>query len=259
MNKKKQRAIEIIALLKTHRFLGIQDLADCLGTSHMTIRRDVRQLDLDQLVDIVPGGVMLKESLYSDDKNYPYSLITESCLFQLEKSKIGIKAVELLEDGDFITIDSGTTTEYLARCIPEEKKLSILCYTLNVLFEIYKKKNCNIIFPGGQYQENTMLFQSPEGLQMIQRHRTQKAFIGATGFSDTLGVTCSNIGEPGIKQAVMGSSLKKILMIDSSKFGLVRPCYFAEPDDFDTIITDTNIPEKYRTYIENLGIELIIV
>jgi DeoR family deoxyribose operon repressor len=259
MNKKKQRAIEIIALLKNHRFLGIQELADRLGTSHMTIRRDLHQLDLDELVEIVPGGVMLRESLNSVDKNPSYSLITESCLYQDEKLRIGKKAVELLADGDFITIDSGTTTEYLARSIPDEINLSILCYTLNVLFEVYKKKNCNIIFPGGQYHENTMLFQSLEGLQMIKRHRTQKAFIGATGFSDTLGVTCSNVGEPELKQAVMGSSIQKILMVDSSKFGLVRPCYFAEPHDFDVIITDTNIPERYRQFIEKKGIELIVV
>lgn len=259
MNKKKQRAIEIIALLKNHRFLSIQELADRLGTSHMTIRRDLNQLDLDKLVDILPGGVMLKESSNSVDKNPSYSLISESCLYQIEKRRIGEKAVELLVDGDFITIDSGTTTEYLARSIPDDMKLSILCYTLNVLFEVYKKRNCNIIFSGGQYHENTMLFQSPEGLQMIKRHRTQKAFIGATGFSDTLGVTCSNVGEPEVKQAVMGSSQQKILMIDSSKFGLVRPCYFAEPDDFDVIITDDNIPDRYRQYIEKKGIELIIV
>jgi len=93
---------------------------------------------------------------------------------------------------------------------------------------------------------------------MIKNFRANKAFVTASGIDHKFGATCSNYYERPTKKALMQSSLKKILLVDSSKFGLIRSDYFADLNEFDEIITDKGIPEEYKEIIKSLGITLKI-
>lgn len=256
MNKQMQRIIEITSILKEHKFVNYQELSNHLNVSTMTIRRDLNVMEQQHIVKLIPGGALYNEDIPNDDS---YTLNTEKNYNKKAKMDISHRAILLIEENDSIVIDSGTTTEYLANFLPEDKNLTVLCYTLNIFQALARKKNITKILAGGEYFENNMLFQSTEGLSQIQNFRSTKAFIGATGFSKKLGITCSNRGEPEIKQSVMNSTMEKILLLDSSKFELVRPCYFAEVNDFDLIITDSNIPSEYVDCIKESNVELIIV
>ncbi len=256
MNKQEQRIIEIKEMLKDRMFVNYQELSESLKVSSMTIRRDLALMEQKHLVKLIPGGALYNENHSNNDS---YALNNEKKYHKKLKMDISHKAVSLIEENDSIVIDSGTTTEYLANLLPENKNLTILCYTLNIFQSLVRKKNITKILAGGEYYDNNMLFQSKEGLNQIKNFRSTKAFIGATGFSQKLGITCSNRGEPEIKRSVMDSSIQKILLLDSSKFDLVRPCYFAQVDDFDLIITDSNIPKDYIDFIKTFNVELIIV
>ncbi len=256
MNKQTQRIIEITALLKEKKFLNYQELSNHFDVSTMTIRRDLSLMEKQHKVKLIPGGALYIEATVKDDS---YTLTKEQKYNKQSKIDIGHKAVSLIEENDSIVIDSGTTTEYLANFLPENKNLTILCYTLNIFQSIVGKKNITKILAGGQYYDNNMLFESTEGLSQIKNFRSTKAFIGATGFSTKLGITCSNRGEPEIKKSVMDSTIQKVLLLDSSKFGLVRPCYFAQTSDFDIIITDSGIPQEYIESINKTRTKLIIV
>jgi DeoR family deoxyribose operon repressor len=141
----------------------------------------------------------------------------------------------------------------------EDIAVTILCFALNILVEIYRKKNCNPIFSGGYFHENTLMFESQEGLSLIRRTRADKAFISAAGVHAELGVTCANPYEIETKKSVLGSSKTKILLTDSSKFGKTKIAYFADLNEFDMVITDSEITDEYREAIKGLGIGLVIV
>ncbi|MCY1152777.1 MAG: DeoR/GlpR transcriptional regulator, partial [Sphaerochaetaceae bacterium] len=81
---------------------------------------------------------------------------------------------------------------------------------------------------------------------------------GITGFDYELGVTCSYIDEKPLKHALVTNSKEAIIVTDSSKFGNVSACIFGRANEFDKIITDTNIPNEYKLLLENLGIEIIL-
>lgn len=102
------------------------------------------------------------------------------------------------------------------------------------------------------------MFESPEGISLIKKTRATKVFVSAAGVHENLGVTCSNNYEVLTKQAIINSSLEKILLVDSSKFGVVKSAYFADLDDFDTIITDDGISNEWKEIIHTKGIKLII-
>ena len=176
-----------------------------------------------------------------------------------EKIKISRKAASLVEPNDIIVIDTGSTTENLPKFILENISLTVICYTLNNLFNIYENENWKLVFPGGYFHNNTLMFESPEGIEVIKRIRANKAFISAAGVSEKLGVTCVTSYEKETKQAVIESSDTKILLVDSSKFGKIKISHFAELTDFDIVITDSGISKECEEIIKNIGVKLYIV
>jgi DeoR family deoxyribose operon repressor len=163
----------------------------------------------------------------------------------------------MIEPDDIIIIDTGSTTEYIAKYLPDDIPITVLCYTLNVLLEVFKKKNCRPIFSGGFFHDNTYMFESPEGVTLIKRSRVNKAFLSASGISHRLGVTCANYYELETKKAALQSSQSRYLVSDASKFGRVRSTYFAELTDFDAVITDKSLPSDYEKLILDQELKLI--
>ena len=256
MNKN-ERIKHIINSLRNKNVVNIKELTRTLSVSEMTIRRDLSLLETDDVVELIPGGAILKpHEEQHDDK---YQIENAETRRTREKVKIGKKAASLIKANDTIIIDVGSTTEYVAKFIPDELQVTILCYALNVLVDIYRKKGSHPIFAGGYFHDNTLMFESNEGISLIQKTRADKSFISAAGFHESLGVTCPHHYEVETKRAVIKSSSTKILTMDSSKFGKAKAAHFAEMKDFDIVITDSDLGETYREIIREAGIELILV
>ena len=235
--------------------VSIRELTKKFEVSEMTIRRDLGLLAGENLVDLIPGGAILKRP---EDNESRYLVTKEESIRTIEKLKIGQRAVSLVQPDETIILDIGTTTEILAKYLREDAPITVLCFTLNALVEVYKKKNCSIIFAGGYFHPQTMTFESPEGIELIKRTRADKAFVSAAGIHQELGVTTVYPHELQAKKAILNSAKSRILVVDSSKFGQTKSVYFAEIADFQTIITDNGIPEEYAAFIREKGIELIV-
>ncbi len=254
-NRKHERLGRIVEILQRDLAASIHDLALQLHVSEMTVRRDLNLLAARGTVRLVHSGAILGPGNFPDDQPR-YSLAEAGASRSAEKQRIGREAASLVEAGDIIIVDSGSTTEYVARSLPGDLPVTLICFALNILVEAHRKKECRVVFAGGSLHENTLMCESPEGVQLVRRYRATKAFISATGVSDKLGVTCANTYEVETKRAALASSLTRILLVDSDKFSRVRAGYFAELRDFGMVITDTGIPPHYRQLITSLGIEL---
>lgn len=256
MNKN-QRLREIIELLRNQNFISIAAIKNKLQVSEMTVRRDLTLLAQDKIIKLVPGGAVLAPPPDIDEEKYQVD--HHETLRVREKLSIGQRAAGLIEPHDTIILDIGSTTEYVAKFTREDIPLTVLCYTINNLFEIYRKKNCNIIFPGGYFHSDELMFESPEGINLIKRTRADKAFISAAGVHYDLGVTTVYPYELEIKQTIMRSAKTKILLVDSTKFGRTRSVFFADLSDFNIVITDSGIPQDYSDFLKDRGIKVIIV
>ena len=259
MNKKRERITLIVNTLKSNNAASIRELAHKFDVSEMTIRRDLNILAQDNIIKLMHGGAVLYPNSRRDNKVTKYLLTEEGAKNAEEKMRIGQKAASLIEPNDIIIVDSGSTTEYFARNIPDEMPITVLCYALNILVEIHRKKKCRLTFAGGYFHDNTLMFESPEGIELIKRYRANKAFISASGINEKLGITCANLYESETKKAALKSSLSRILLADSTKFEKIRNAYFADLNDFDIIITDTGISAEYTDIITDLGIKLYTV
>ncbi|MBC8535359.1 DeoR/GlpR family DNA-binding transcription regulator [Feifania hominis] len=259
MSKKTQRIEQIIGYLKVNNGASIKEIADMLGVSEMTVRRDLYELREQNVINYISGvAIYNPENADVVDKRN-YELSDEKLVNEEKKIRIGKAAAAMIEPGDIIIIDTGTTTEKLVRYIDDDLAITVLCYNANTMFEMLKKKSSNILFAGGVYHANTQMFESPEGINLIRRTRATKVFISAAGVSENLGITCANLYEVETKRAIIESGLKHILLVDSSKFDKIRPAFFAPLSKIDAIITDSGVSEEWVDKIHRMSIELQIV
>ncbi len=257
MSKKSNRIKEILTFLHNQGEVSVKELAQYLLTSEMTIRRDLNFLEEEKIVRRIHGGAVLNSSyLINTDIRYLFGEEIEKSIEQ--KNLIGHASSLLIKNDETIGFDIGTTIPFIARNLNRDISITAVCTTFECAIELYNKKNINLLITGGFLHRESDVFRSEEGVQILKKTRMDKAFISAGGIDADLGLTCYHEFHIEIKKLLMESSKQVILIADSSKFGHVKPSYFANLSDIDTLITDKGIPDTYRKLTVDLGIELII-
>ena len=157
---------------------------------------------------------------------------------------IGKAAAELVENGDVIFFDCGSTIPFIASQIKSDIKLTALCCSLNTFTILQEKSNCEVILAGGSYSSHNSFF-TPINNSEIESILTTKAFISAAGVSDKYGVSCFDYNEAKVKKMAMKKSKKNILVFDHMKIGLVRKAYINDLNQFDLLICDQELPKNF--------------
>ncbi|MDO4548915.1 MAG: DeoR/GlpR family DNA-binding transcription regulator [Clostridia bacterium] len=256
MGKKEDRLNQIISFVQINKVVSYKDLSDSLGVSTMTIRRDLEQLASQNMLKLIRGGAIYYQT--QDNAVPSYILQNQGELFIEEKTLIGIKACSLLELNDTFMIDSGSTAFCLAQAVPKDTNFTIICWSLNVIQELTAKPSCKLIVGGGVYHPEVQMFEGPEGVNLLRNSRASKLFLSAGGFHETLGITTPLSYETEMKRAAIESSLTKILIMDSSKFGRVCQSFLTDISSVDVIVTDSKISRYYQDFIRDKGIKLIL-
>lgn len=259
MGKKQDRQNRIVSILKEKNFIPIKELTSILQVSDMTVRRDIDILESNNIAKNVDGMIVYNRQHISSKTDKEYNIYVESYNQSPEKNSIGQKAASFIEEDDIVVIDTGTTTAQIAQYLPSDISYTVLCYNVNILMELWRLPNVKILFSGGQYHPNTQMFECPQGIDFINSQRAHKAFISAAGVHSDLGLTCLNSYEVATKKAIINSSVEKILVADSSKFGAIHSNYFCNLDIIDRVITNSDLSEEWVNLIKkkNIGLDLV--
>lgn len=231
-----QRLTQILDVIKTSSMLKLGDIAKILSVSEMTIRRDIAASS-GRLVQL--GGYIF------DSKNLPSEAnsISEQHLDRHTSKKqfIGNKATEYIRAGDTIFLDCGTTLPYLARSLPVDIPITCICYSLNIAEILARRPNISLLMLGGLYHAPSQSFSDEQSLVTLRSIGINTAFLSASGIHSLRGLSCSNFYEVAIKRAVVKNAIQKIVLADSSKFGVVKPMLFADLQDVNAIVTDDEL------------------
>ncbi|WP_087754581.1 DeoR/GlpR family DNA-binding transcription regulator [Paraburkholderia caledonica] len=227
--------------LTRQNVMRLRDAAALLGVSEMTVRRDIAA-NSDRFTYL--GGYIV--SATDVPNNAGYSLEQEKDHFAQAKAEASSIAAGLIGNNETLFIDCGTTLTTLARLIPPERHVTVVCYSLNVAEILRRKPNVRMILLGGVYVPSSDSFAGEESLEMLRRMGINKAFISAGGVDPARGVTCWNFHEVALKQAAMASAVERHLVVDMSKFGVVKAVRFSQIDDFDSIITERGQEHRKR-------------
>ncbi len=232
--------------------VSMEELRQEFNTSLNTVRRDVALLKKKGTVEKVYGGVCARKP----EQLAPFDV--RNIKNQEAKTAIGKKAAGLTEDGDIIFLDSGTTTLHIVMNLAKKQNITIITHSLNAIMAAVPYPNLNVITLPGQLHRKTNSFTGLEAVRLLKSYNIKKAFMAATGFSLSHGVTNSSPLEYELKMAAMERSEASYLLLDSQKFGQTAMLTYASPEKFRGIITEARPDESYIAALEAAGTQLIL-
>ena len=202
------------------------------------------------------GGAMTSDSGAAENE---ISLRFKRLAHYREKRAIGRAAAELIEDGDTIIIDSGTTALQVACNLHKFKNLTVLTNALNVAQEVLSYKRFNVILLGGYIRNSSESVVGALAEQSLKMFNCDKLFLGVDSFNMENGISTPSIEEANINQIMIQRSRKVITVFDSSKVNKRALAFIAGLDQIDTIVTDEGLEKSMRKQLKSLKVNLITV
>lgn len=243
-----ERYAKILAILESMGSVTVQYLMTELDASESTVRRDLTVLDTNGQLTKVHGGAILKNAVYSsiDDE-----VIHRKEKNKESKEKIAKYAAGLINPGDFVYLDAGTTTERMIEYITERQAV----YVTNAITHAKKlaEQGCTVYILGGEFKAVTEAIVGEEAVVALGKYNFSKGFWGTNGISIQKGFSTPELKEALVKQKSMENCKDCYILADETKFNLISNVTFA-PFENATIITTGTLQPKYRTYKNILNI-----
>jgi DeoR family transcriptional regulator of aga operon len=246
-----RREAILAAVYKTGR-ARTADLADQLCVSEVTIRNDLEALEhLGRLSRIHGGAVMPEVPLVGFHQRRDRQVE--------QKQRIAAAASRLIRDDQTIILDSGTTVVQLARLLPTVANLVVYTRGVYIALHLMEMSGVDLRLLGGKLMPGiaaTVQGTRNGGMEGVLAHT---AFFGAGGMDRDMDVVEGHIEIAESKRAMLMAARRRILLADSTKWFTDDPHKVAALSSFDTVITDTGMPEPIREAIRATGTELQVV
>lgn len=251
------RHSKIVEIVTQNGQISIPEICDKFDVSEMTARRDLNELDRQGLLRRVHKGAVVNLG-----RSFEPPFSTRIVNNPEAKSKIGLRAAEMVVNGDSIALDVGTTTLEIVKGLKGKKNLTIITSCLQVASLVVDtlslSDDVRLIIAGGVVRPRELSMVGAITQSVYQNYHVDKAFIGIAGISPVDGLTEYNLDDAQTKQTIIKSALKKIIVADGSKLGLTTFATVAPLDSIDTIITDPTAPEDIVEQIREKGVDVII-
>ena len=248
------RRTKIVERLETQGQVKVTDLSHLFQVSKVTIRNDLRFLEKKGLLLRARGGAVLPQRAAAD-----YHINIKEKEYHTEKVAIGKKAAELINEGETIILDSGTTTMEIARNLFRFKKLTVITNALNIATYLTNLENIKVVIPGGILKKNSFSLVGALAETNFRNFYCDKVFLGANGVSVEHGVSTVDMEESYLNRIMIEISKEVFVVADSSKFNHRSLTFVSTIDKIHTIITDNNLPEMERDKLRSLGVLLLTV
>jgi len=246
-----QRREKLLRLLHRDNVLSVAQLTELLGVSHMTVRRDIAALEREGRAYSVPGGVRLISSV-RDEPTFASKAISE----QVEKAAIAHVAEALLHDRMTVYLDAGTTTGALVAAIRARRGMTVVTNDYVIVHHLTGSTDVEVIHTGGRLDHTNRSTVGRLAAETLARLNTDVAFISASSWDLTRGVTTPSEAKVEVKLAALDGAAESVLMATSSKFGTFGMYDIAPLRRFDRIVTDDRLPAAAARGIRDLGVDL---
>jgi len=248
-----ERQKKILNLLDENGSIQVSELIDLFNVSDMTIRRDLILLERKGLLRRVHGGAVLNRG-----RSYEPPFLSRTSSFLEQKEMIGLAAAQLIQVGESIMLDVGTTTLEVARAIPQNLNLTIITPSMQIASLLVDHPSVRVILTGGILRPGELSLVGHLAEQAVRDFFVDKLFLGAAGVDLESGLTEFNLEDTLVKQAMLDRAKEVILVVDSTKFSKVAFTAIAPITVVHHIITDREVPDKIAQQIEKMGIKLTL-
>ena len=233
----KRRAL-IIEHLRENGAAGIQELADTIGGSQSTVRRDLEHLVKKGYLERTHGGAQLTQSSRATFEREPP---VNAALMHAEKVAIGQEAANRLSPGDSVIFDGSSTVLEAVRAVAKRKiPLTVVTNSLEIALFSADISNWRVILPGGTVRPGFSNLAGHPGEDFIKTLHADICLTGASAVTGTM-LTDNSLEVAALKRAMIAAARRTILLVDSSKFTSPGFCTLCDISELHEVITDDGI------------------
>lgn len=223
------------------------------GVSPASLRRDLRILESQGIIERSYGYVQLTK------RDLPIPSLERKMKINVEEKKRIAKAIlELIEEGDTLFLDTGSTLVYIAKELRVLKGIMVITNSIPVIKELERSPYIKIIGIGGVYQFNEQCFVGSTAEEYVSRYKVDKAIIGADGFSFEEGVTSHDPENAGVTKLMVENAGTVIVAADYTKIGVRGVVPIAPIEEIDIVVTNKELEPEKVSMLESNGIKVIL-
>ncbi|MHB9024142.1 MAG: DeoR/GlpR family DNA-binding transcription regulator [Armatimonadota bacterium] len=244
------RHVEILKRLRDDQHVNIREMAIHLDVSQMTIRRDLAVLEGQGLLRRTFGGGIATDQLVAYQQLAPVPPTPT-------KAAIGALAASLVEPGQTVLIDAGTTTHEVARALPVDRGLTVVTNSFSAAQELLGTGQQILLLGGYLAHEDRRLF-GPLTEENITHLHADIMFVGCVGASGSHGFYMSDLHLTSTVQAMIHASDRVVVVAESVKFRRRSLSCYATPEEVYAVVTDRGLPEEERRELEERGVQVLL-
>ncbi len=249
-----ERKMRIVELVKQKRIATVSDLAKEFHVHEATIRRDLIEIEQEGLLRRTHGGVVVDHGA-----NIELSF-TERANDQLEeKMRIGKIAADLIEDGEHVILDSGTTTVHIAKNLVHRSNITVITNDTNIAAELRDSSSVKVFVTGGLLYSSSYMLNGIYTDQVLRSLHVQKAFIGTPAIHPKHGLTHPEDQLVQTKQGMIKAAQEIIVVADHSKIGKTSLHSVAPIESIHSFITGSEISNTLLNQFKDAGVQVITV
>ncbi len=245
-----QRKQYILEILKKDGQIVAKTLSQDLELSEDTIRRDLRELAKEGLLQRVHGGALPASPAVVD------FAAREKIASEVKKA-IGKAAAQLIQAGQVIMMDGGTTTVQLVRHLPKDLAATIVTHSPSIALELLDHPTIEVILIGGRLFKHSVVAVGAAAIETIKTIRADLYFMGVTGIHIDAGLSTGDLEEAHVKRALSQSSAETIVLASAEKINAASPYVIVPVREISGLITEQGISEEVLEPYRQLGITLI--
>ena len=239
----------ILEVLRRSGQVIAKELSQELGLSEDTIRRDLRELAAEGLLQRVHGGA-LPASPATGNFSFRLNVATD------EKKMIGRAAAGMVHTGQVVILDGGTTAVQIARHFPAGLKATVVTHSPTIAVELVEHQDIEVILIGGRLFKHSLVSVGAPAIEGIGRIRADTYFMGVTGVHPEFGLTTGDFEEAHVKRALCASAAETIVLASPEKLNAVSPYVIAPLGEVSGMIVAATTKQKTLAPYSRAGITI---
>ena len=252
LSEERRRAI--LEIVNREGRVLVLDLAKRFETSQVTVRKDLEALHAHRLIHRTHGGALPARDGALEDP----TLREKEKLRHQEKVRIAGAAARMVQEGQVIILDSGTTTTEIARALRTFRKLTIVTNAVNIAAEL-SGTAVDVILTGGTLRKNSFSLVGPIAEETLHRLSADLLFLGVDGFDVHYGLSTPNLLEAKVNKVMVEVAKHTVAVCDSSKFGRRSLSLIVPPSALHEVVTDRGVPKSDLRVLKQVGVEVTLV
>jgi len=245
-----QRKQELLVSLKENGQIVAKDMSVAMGVSEDTIRRDLRELAREGLLQRVHGGALPASPAMAD-------FAGRERLRHDGKMAIGATAAAMIEPGQVVILDGGTTAREVARHLPLDLKATIVTHSPTIALELLNHTSIEVILIGGRFFKHSVVAVGAAAIEAISQIRADIFFLGVTGVHPKTGLTTGDYEEAAVKRALSHAAAETFVLASAEKLNAASPYAVIGLDEVNGIITERSVDEDLIKPYKERGITVL--